>query len=187
MAGDAAGALTPTQADDRDLYAAARNGDAAAFAEVYRRFAPVVHGIALARVGPSDADDVTQEVFLRLHRRVASLQDARALPGWICTVARRAATDHLRARRPAPRPPTEEPEAPTPARETDLRRLRLHVLGCIDRLPEAYREPLVLRLVEGLTGPEIAVHTGMTPGSVRVNLCRGMALLRPLLEGELSR
>ena len=51
-------------------------------------------------------------------------------------------------------------------------------------LPEAYREPLVLRLVEGLTGPEIAARTGMTHGSVRVNLCRGMAMLRPLLAME---
>ena len=48
-------------------------------------------------------------------------------------------------------------------------------------LPEAYRETLVLRLCEGLDGPEIAARTGLTHGSVRVNLTRGMALLRPLL------
>lgn len=47
--------------------------------------------------------------------------------------------------------------------------------------PEAYRETLLLRLVEGLTGPEIAERTGLTAGSVRVNLHRGMALLRAAL------
>ena len=46
------------------------------------------------------------------------------------------------------------------------------------RLPEAYREPLVLRLVEGMTGPEIAARTGLKPESVRVNLHRGLGLLR---------
>jgi RNA polymerase sigma-70 factor (ECF subfamily) len=57
----------------------------------------------------------------------------------------------------------------------------LTVLAAIRRLPEAYRETLVLRLVEGLTGPEIAERTGLTPGSVRVNLHRGVAMLREAL------
>ena len=51
----------------------------------------------------------------------------------------------------------------------------------IRELPEAYRETLVLRLVEGMTGPEIAGRTGLTPASVRVNLHRGMKLLREKL------
>jgi RNA polymerase sigma-70 factor (ECF subfamily) len=58
------------------------------------------------------------------------------------------------------------------------------VLAIIQRLPESYREPLVLRLVEGMTGPEIAARTGLAPDSVRVNLCRGMKLLRDQLEGQ---
>ena len=57
-------------------------------------------------------------------------------------------------------------------------------LEAIRALPEAYREPLVLRLVEGMTGPEIAERTGLTPGSVRVNLHRGMKLLRERLRGH---
>ena len=58
------------------------------------------------------------------------------------------------------------------------------MLAAIRRLPEAYREPLILRLVEGMTGPEIAVRTGLTPGSVRVNLHRGMQMLRAQLGRE---
>jgi RNA polymerase sigma-70 factor (ECF subfamily) len=54
------------------------------------------------------------------------------------------------------------------------------VLDLIRHLPEAYRETLILRLVEGMTGPEIARQTGLTPDSVRVNLCRGMKMLRQL-------
>ena len=56
------------------------------------------------------------------------------------------------------------------------------ILATIRTLPEAYREPLILRLVEGMTGPEIAARTGLKHGSVRVNLCRGMQLLREKLE-----
>ena len=48
-------------------------------------------------------------------------------------------------------------------------------------LPEAYQETMILRLVEGMTGPEIAEQTGLSPGSVRVNLHRGMKLLRDAL------
>ena len=55
-------------------------------------------------------------------------------------------------------------------------------LDAIRALPEAYRETLMLRLVEGLSGPEIATRTGLTPASVRVNLHRGMKLLREKLQ-----
>ena len=59
----------------------------------------------------------------------------------------------------------------------------LAILDVIRKLPDAYRETLILRLVEGLTGAEIAVQCGLTPDSVRVNLCRGMKLLREALGG----
>jgi RNA polymerase sigma-70 factor (ECF subfamily) len=55
------------------------------------------------------------------------------------------------------------------------------ILELIRALPEAYRETLILRLVEGMTGPEIAARTGLTPASVRVNLHRGMKQLRKKL------
>ena len=56
------------------------------------------------------------------------------------------------------------------------------VLSMIRALPDAYRETLILRFVEGMTGPEIAAATGLTEGSVRVNLHRGMKKLRERLE-----
>ncbi len=83
-------------------------------------------------------------------------------------------------RRPATEAWHDEAQGQTPAC-TELQR---RVLALVASLPGAYREPLVLRLVEGMTGPEIARRTGLTPGSVRVNLCRGMAMLRPLLREE---
>ena len=63
------------------------------------------------------------------------------------------------------------PSGPTPRK----------LLAIVRSLPEAYRETLVLRLVEGMTGPEIAARTGLTAASVRVNLHRGMKMLREKL------
>jgi len=57
-------------------------------------------------------------------------------------------------------------------------------LDAIRNLPEAYRETLMMRLVEGMSGPEISARTGLTPGSVRVNLHRGMQMLRGALGGS---
>jgi RNA polymerase sigma-70 factor (ECF subfamily) len=168
-----------------DAQALPAPGDRAAFAALHRRYAPVVHGILFSRVGPDHADDLTQEVFLAVYRKIGQVRDAAALPGWIATVARNAANDHHRRRGRSPRrEPLAEVAAPEAAGEGDLARLRARVLALLGTLPEAYRETLVLRLVEGLTGPEIAARTGMTPGSVRVNLARGLSLLRPLLEKE---
>lgn len=152
--------------------------------EAYARFAPVVHGIALSHVGPVDADDVTQEVFLRAAERIGSLREPAAFPGWICALARNVALDRLRQRRRRGEVAVDADLLPARPEPPEDRALRSRVLALLARLPEAYREALVLRLVEGLAGPEIATLTGLTPGSVRVHLHRGFALLRPLLEKE---
>ena len=183
--------LGGSPADLAPLVAAARQGGTAAapaFAEIHRRFVRVVHGSALARVGPDDAEDVTQEVFVRVHRSLTSLRDPAAFPAWICLVARRAAEDHARSvrRRPKTAPLDAAVATPAPPHRPDDgdSEFREHVLRCLAKLPDAYRETLTLRLAEDLSGPEIAARTGLTPDSVRVNLCRGMAMLRPMLREE---
>lgn len=162
----------------------ARRGTRSAFDEIHRRFAKVVHGIALSHVPPSDAEDVTQEVFVRVHRTIASLREPEAFAAWICRVARNLAADHARRIRRRPVAAELQDDHAAPAQSASDDELRDRVLRCLGRLPEAYRETLMLRLAEGLSGPEIARRTGMTPDSVRVNLSRGMAMLRPMLREE---
>ena len=70
---------------------------------------------------------------------------------------------------------------PNDPREGSVTSRAAAALAAIRSLPEAYHETLILRLVEGLTGPQIAVCTGLTQGSVRVNLHRGFKLLRESL------
>jgi len=158
--------------------AAARAGDRAAWARLYAHYAPVVHAVALAN-GPADrADDVVQEAFVRGLAKLGTLRDDHAFGGWLCRIARNVATDGHRRRRGwtvlrdiffvRPRPTVEAAEA----------------LDAIRALPEAYRELLMMRFVEQLTGPEIAERLGRSQGSVRVSLHRGTQLLRQRLEGS---
>jgi len=156
------------------------------FSEIYRVYAPTVHGILLSRVGPAEVEDLMQEVFLKVYKGLATVRDVQALPGWICTLTRNLATDQQR--RKARRPRRSEDSMGTlealEGRPHDDGELGQRVWQRIKELPESYRETLTLRLVEGLSGPEIAARTGLTPASVRVNLCRGMAMLRPLLQKD---
>lgn len=169
---------SPDHAGHTPLVRAAQAGDRDAFGELYTRFSRFVHGLLLARVGPTDAADLTQDVFLRAWTRLGELRDPAAFPGWIATMARRRAVDHFRAG-----VPEDELVDRFPARGSPETTAEAHAaLAAIQALPDAYRETLSLRLVEGLSGPEIAVLTGLTPDSVRVNLHRGFALLRDRLE-----
>jgi RNA polymerase sigma-70 factor (ECF subfamily) len=154
-------------------------------------FRPVVHGIALAHVGPADADDVTQEVFVRVLQALPTLRDPAAFPGWIAGTARNAALDALRrrTRRPAAEPlpddlPSPRADAPEPDADQAADAVRRRVLAALARVPDTYRETLYLRFAEGLTGLEIAERTGRSPGALRVHLCRGTALLRQELRRD---
>jgi len=163
---------------DSDLVRRAGQGDRSAFGLLYERYARVVHGIILARVAPEDAEDLVQDVFIVVMRRLPNLRAPEAFPGWIATIARNRAADHYRTRRGQSEPLSDR----LPGTQSAGARLEAHrILDCIRSLPEAYRETLVLRLVEEFTGPEIAERTGLTTESVRVNLCRGMKLLREKL------
>ena len=156
------------------LVRAAQAGRRDAFATLYERFAGYVYAILVVRIAPQDASDLVQDVFVRALERLHSLRDPRAFAGWIAAIARNSATD-LR-RRP---PMTDElPDVPAAVIDPHVRLDAKRALNAIRRLPDAYRETLALRFVQGLTGPEIAKITGLTPESVRVNLHRGFKLLR---------
>lgn len=173
--GEASAAARAAASPEAALVSAVRGGDREAFERLYALHAPLVHGILLARVPYDEVGDLAQDVFLVAFRKIDSLRDAARFGPWVAMIARNRATDfHRRARE------TEELQdglaqaagAPGEAAEA---------LEAIRSLPEAYRETLVLRLVEGMTGPEIAERTGLQPASVRVNLHRGMKLLRERL------
>lgn len=169
-----------TGAADAALVVAARGGDRVAFARLYERYAKVIHAVLVATGARQEAEDLTQEVFVSAMRKLSDLKDPGAFGGWIVASARNRAMSWLRNRRSAPAMRlVSEASASAPRASTGLS--TDDVLEALRALPEAYRETLAMRLIEGLTGPEIAERTGMTHGSVRVNLHRGMELLRARL------
>jgi RNA polymerase sigma-70 factor (ECF subfamily) len=160
------------EADEEALVRAVVEGDRDRFGKLYGLYAPLVHGILLSRVPHGEVDDLVQDIFLHAFNKLHTLRNRTAFGPWIAMIARNRAMDFHRQAKTTVEI-TEDlrsTEAPPPE--------ALEVLGYIRALPEAYRETLVLRLVEGMTGPEIALRTGLTPASVRVNLHRGMKLLR---------
>ena len=166
--------------DDASLVSAAREGDRAAFGSLYARYARMVHGILLTRVPPGEVDDLVQDVFLRALPQLHALRDITRFGGWLATIARNRANDfHRHSRRADTKTQSlSEEETEVPAKGDAEQTQAEAILAIVQDLPEAYRETLILRLVEGMTGPEIAARTGLTHGSVRVNLHRGMQQLR---------
>jgi RNA polymerase sigma-70 factor (ECF subfamily) len=163
-----------------ELVRAATKGDRAAFEALYGRMRGATHAVVVARIPARDAEDVVQDAFVTAWLKLPELREPAAFPGWLLEIARRKASAHARARRPLL---TEDADqgggavAPVPRAEAS------QALRAIVALPEAYRETLLMRLLHGMSGPEIAEATGLSQDSVRVNLCRGLKLLRGQLDG----
>ncbi|MGI8837312.1 MAG: RNA polymerase sigma factor [Pyrinomonadaceae bacterium] len=160
------------QSAEAQMVQAVLAGDRDVYGRLYSLYAPLVHGILLARMPRGEVEDMVQEIFLHALKKLQTLRDANAFGPWIAMIARNRAMDFHRQSRQTVEV-TEEIAGSEPG-ETRA----AEILEVIRSLPEAYSETLVLRLVEGMTGPEIALRTGLTPPSVRVNLHRGMKLLR---------
>jgi RNA polymerase sigma-70 factor (ECF subfamily) len=189
--------------DDAILVRAAQEGDRAAFGRLYERYARMVHGVLLAKVPVSAVDDLLQDVFLRALRRLSTLRESGSFGAWLVTIARNLANDYHRRALPEEPLADDAPDSHLPDHDLGGGDPRAEhsgakygtaehaasaaaILDAIRSLPDAYRETLILRLVEGLTGPEIAARTGLTHGSVRVNLHRGMEQLRAKLRPPAS-
>src|SRR5882762_2891138 len=115
-------------------------GDQDAFARLYADYVRMVHAILLGRVPRRDVDDLVQDVFLAAYTRIAELREPDAFGGWIAAIARNRATDHLRRSHDQEELPDELPGGDPIDAETFM------VLDVIRKLPEAYRETLLMRL-----------------------------------------
>lgn len=175
---------TPSGADVAPIVLSAQGGNRDSYGALYSRYAAYVHAVLLAHVPPDEAPDLVQDVFLHALRKLATLRDPAAFGSWIAQIARNMAKMSRRGHLELVQLDEQlaAPEHPIAGAALDGDA----VLAAIRSLPDAYSEPLLLRLVEGMSGEEIAERTGLTHGSVRVNLHRGMALLRHKLGGARS-
>jgi RNA polymerase sigma-70 factor (ECF subfamily) len=177
---------------DAALLLAARRGDARAFTALYGRHAPLVHALALGWVDRDTAEDVVQEVFVQAWRKLGELREVERFRAWIASSARNRArsvrrSEERRGKRQGAQLEVEGLADPHAAADGLARLAQEELLQELRALPEAYRETIALRYVEGLSTEEIAEVTELTPGSVRVNLCRGLKLLRERWSGEVHR
>jgi RNA polymerase sigma-70 factor, ECF subfamily len=176
---------TPVASGDSDaaLVKLSQQGHRDAFGQLYQRYARMVHGILLAKVPALEAEDLVHEVFLRALPRLHALRESSRFGAWLAAITRNMAKDYYRQPRVQRECAGDSSIADASAVTDEQAQTNeaAEILESVRSLPEAYRETLILRLVEGMTGPEIAAKTGLSHGSVRVNLTRGMQRLREKL------
>jgi RNA polymerase sigma-70 factor (ECF subfamily) len=134
---------------------------------------------------PHDAEDVVQEVFLRVMRYRYRLAFVRNERTFLCSMARRAALDHRKRRRE--HISTEELAEPAVAPQDHERRQDLAVLAALmQSLPAALREALELSQVQGLTSEEIARILEIPAGTVRSRVSQARELLKEKWKSRLE-
>lgn len=158
-----------------------------AFRELYRRHTPrLLHLVQRISCGTSsDAEDLTQETWLRATRGLADFRWESAFGTWICGIGVNVSRDHLRKR--ARRKEVKLTAVPDPRSASPrslLRDARLFdIERALARLPEGYRTVLVLHDIEGFTHGEIARLLEISTGTSKSQLTWGRRALRSLLEG----
>jgi RNA polymerase sigma-70 factor (ECF subfamily) len=143
-----------------------------------------------ARVGDAaTADDLTQEVFVKVQKRSAQVRDPRRLMGWVIQIARNTVADFFRGAR-ATEPFKEEHAAHSPVQpesfdreETQLRtELSTYVRSVVESLPAIYREALVLTEYDGLSQVELARHLGLSVSAAKSRVQRARAAVREIID-----
>jgi len=192
----AGGANMPVElAPDQQLAERSRRGDRAAFEQLVRRTARAVYARQYLETGdPHRAEDLAQETFLLAWRSVGQLADPAGFRPWLLSIARSVATDAYRrdARKKrgaggrrenfsvATERAADRAASPDEAAEREERRRR--VTGALKSLPDEYSLPLTLRYIAGADYETIGRQLGLSNGSLRGLLSRGLAKLREKLK-----
>ena len=166
-----------------DAQGRARGKDVPDFEELLRRYGRQVIMTALRILGNrADAEDASQEVFLRLHKYWRRFDPARAIEPWLYRMAVNAALDLRRKRRELPL----EPMADLVGREdsglaVDRADQRDRMRRALQELPEKMRAAVVLRDIEGLTTKQVAEILGSTETTVRSQISVARLRLREIM------
>lgn len=174
---------------DRQVVEAAQAGDREAMAALVRATHRGVYAQALRLVGnPEDAADVTQDVYLRVVRKLAGFRHEASFTTWLSRVTTNVAMSMLsrRSRRVAVEGSDLGEDLADldadPAERSEALALAARLEDLVQALPEGQRQVLVLRDIYGLTTEEVASAMGLTPGAVKVRLFRARERLKGQLE-----
>jgi RNA polymerase sigma-70 factor (ECF subfamily) len=188
---------------DRHLIAGLQAGDQAAVQELAERYGPRIQQLAMRHMkNREDAEEVTQDVLLKVHRKIAAFRGDAALSSWIYRITFNTAMSRLRQNR-AGRMATQEhdralamidasEQSRTPKEPADWSRmpdervmraqLRVALAAAVRELPEIYRAPVVLRDIEGLTTEEASSRLRVKDQTLKSRLHRGRLMLRERLQ-----
>ena len=180
--------LPPRDRDD-ELIARFRDGDEDAFAAIYRTHVDAVYRRLTRILGPvPEREDLTQDVFVTLHRALGSFRGDSALATYIHRIAINTALDYLRARGRRPAAPVDTrfldtlcaPQTPPDVRVEQRERLA-HVFACLAKIKPKKRIALLLRVVDGLSFEDIGRLVDATPEAVAKRVQHGQRELDALL------
>lgn len=133
----------------------------------------------------ADADDVLQDVFLKVHRRHTELRDTERVAGWLFRIASTSVVDHHRCEARHEAPPTELAPSPVEPATLDVdveKLLATCIKPFVEQLPPIYRDAVARTELEGLTQQEAADETGISLSGMKSRVQRGRAQLRESLE-----
>jgi RNA polymerase sigma-70 factor, ECF subfamily len=166
---------------DTALVSAIRSGDQGAMGLLYDRYSPIVYSVALRVLGDTGAaEDVLQDVFMRLWRNPGSFDASRgSLGAWLAVISRNRAIDALRKRRPETAV-DDVVVSITPDLAGDAERSRAaeKVRSLLGGMPVAQRAALEMAYFEGMTHTEIAAKTGEPLGTIKTRIRAGLTALR---------
>jgi RNA polymerase sigma-70 factor (ECF subfamily) len=176
-------------AKDFDLTQAAANGNMMAFEEIYNRHHRRVYSICLRMLqNATEAEDLTQDVFIQLHRKIGSFRGDSAFTTWLHRMTVNQVLMHFRKRNVKFEKTTEEGETPVQIVGGTENPMKMPVVDkiaiehAIEQLPTGYRNVFVLHDVEGYEHEEVARILGCSVGTSKSQLHKARLKLRKLLQ-----
>ncbi|HSA95663.1 MAG TPA: sigma-70 family RNA polymerase sigma factor [Acidobacteriota bacterium] len=185
--------------DENTIIDGMSRGEERAFRALVERFKKKVYYLALDMAGnPIDAEDISQEVFLKVHRSFSTFKRGAKLGSWLYRVTYNASIDHLRSKGLAPEPVADEvlesqsreDNAPAQARTSDpaaaaeISQLQARIAAALDKVSPQEKAVFVLRHYEELKLKDIAETLGLSIGSVKSYLFRAVHKLQKELGGR---
>lgn len=150
---------------------------------LWGEFAEELGGFLRARVGSeADAEDLRQEVFLKLQKQLEADRTIHDLGAWLFRTARNAVIDHYRMRKHGGPVDESLPEKTEASGDPDLVPLMASFRRMIHALPDGYREAVILADIEGLPHKEVAGRLGLSLSATKSRVLRGRTMLRASLD-----